>query len=120
MVPLGEAGGHHSVTALDKHLKLNMIAFDWAGKRDLPVQPAFHIVSQPSVILFRAIRFKWIIKHRRGMEIHEVRFRGLRACAASLRPLVVVLHCWNIRFCALEWRPTSEYPEVNHPQVHIR
>jgi hypothetical protein len=48
MGPLGEVGGHHSVTALDKHLKLNMIAFDWVGKRDLPVQPAFHIISHRS------------------------------------------------------------------------
>jgi hypothetical protein len=45
---LGEAGGHHSVTAPDKHLKLNMIAFYWVGKRDLLVQPAFHIVSHRS------------------------------------------------------------------------
>jgi hypothetical protein len=48
MGPLGEAGGHHSVTALDRHLKLNMIAFYWVGKRDLLVQPAFHIVSHRS------------------------------------------------------------------------
>jgi len=48
MGPLGEAGGHHSVTALDRHLKLNMIAFDWVGKRDLLVQPAFHMVSHRS------------------------------------------------------------------------
>jgi hypothetical protein len=28
---------------------------------------------------------------------------------------VAVLHCWDIKFCTLEWRPTSEYPEINHP-----
>jgi hypothetical protein len=87
MVPLGEAGGHHSVTALDKHLKLNMIAFDWAEKRDLPVQPAFHIASQPSVILFRVIRFKWFIKHRRGNGDPRgpfSRFEGLRSISKTL------------------------------------
>jgi hypothetical protein len=50
--PLGEAGEYHSVTALGKHLKLNVIALDWVGKRNLPVQSAFHVLSQPSVVLF--------------------------------------------------------------------
>lgn len=64
--PLGEAGEHHSVTALGKHLKSNVIALDWLGKRDLPVQSAFHVLSQPSVILFWVIRFKQFTEYSRG------------------------------------------------------
>jgi hypothetical protein len=64
--PPGEAGEYHSATALGKHLKSNMIALDWVGKRDLPAQSAFHVLSQPSVVLFRVIRFKRFTEHCRG------------------------------------------------------
>src|SRR5947209_14194691 len=97
MGPLGEAGGHHSVTGLDKHQKLNMTAFDWVGKRDLPIQPAFHIVSHRSSHSglsdsSGSLNIGW------EMEIHGVLFSMFERCAASPRALVAVLHCWNFGF----------------------